>query len=84
MINLLGFSFIAFISRPVVDIGLILLVIGLVTVILAKRITRVERHSNEVSNKDRLYVMLKIIGLVIMLAGFICISVDLIIFFVRK
>ena len=84
MFDLLGVSLIQFISKPLIAVGLILIVIGLATVVLAKRITRVARQSNSVSNSDRLYVFLKILGLVLILAGFICISIDIIEYIISK
>ena len=84
MFSLLGVSLIQFISRPLIAVGLILLIFGLATVILAKRITRVARKSNNVSNEDRLYVTFKIIGLLLMLAGFICVSIDIVSYIVAK
>ena len=84
MFDLLGVSLIQFISRPLIAVGLILIIIGLATVILSKRITRVARQSNKVSNSDRLYVFLKILGLVLILAGFICISIDIVAYIVNK
>lgn len=84
MNNLLGVSIAQFLGRPLIAVGLILLVIGLVTVCLAKRITRVARQSNNISSKDKLYVILKTIGLLVMLAGFICVSVDIIRYIVNR
>ena len=84
MIELLGVSLKQFISKPLIAIGLVLIIFGVVAVILAKRISRVARQSDEVSTNDKVYVTLKIIGLLLMLAGFICISVDIIIYIVNK
>ena len=84
MNNLLGVNLQQFISEPLILIGLILLTIGLATTILAKRIARVARQTNNVPNNDRIYVVFKVLGLLLMLAGFICISVDIIIYIVNK
>ena len=84
MFNLLGVSIDQFLSRPLIVVGLILIIIGLATVILSKRITRVARQTNNVSNSDRIYVFLKVLGLILMLAGFICISIDIVTYIVNK
>lgn len=84
MNSLLGVSLIQFISQPLIAIGLILLIIGLATVVLAKRVTRVSRQSDKVENDDRMFVAFKVIGLLLMLAGFICISVDIIMYIVNR
>lgn len=84
MFNLFGASLNQFLAKPLIVIGLILIVIGLSTVILSKRITRVARQSNKVSNSDGLYVFLKILGLLLILAGFVCISIDIVTYIVNK
>ncbi len=84
MSNLLGVSIDQFLGQPLIAVGVILLIIGLVTIVLAKRITRVARQSNKISNSDKLYVTLKIVGLLVMLAGFICVSINIITYIVNK
>lgn len=83
MINLLGVTLRQFLSNPLIIVGLILLAIGIATVALAKRITRVGRQTNEVDNNDRMYVTFKVMGLLLMLAGFICVAVDIILYIVK-
>ena len=78
MNNLLGVSLRHFLGQPLIIVGLILLVLGVATVVLAKRIAKVSRQTNEVPNDDKVYVTLKVIGLLLMLAGFICVSVAIV------
>lgn len=84
MKNLLGVSFIEFLNQPLIIVGLILLAFGIATAILAKRITRVARQSDEVDPNDRVYTAFKVIGLLLITAGFVCISVDIILYIVNK
>ena len=84
MNELLGVSLAQFLGKPLILIGLIFLTIGLATVILARRIARVARHSNDISKSDRVYVTFKIIGLIMMLVGFILVSIDIIMYICDK
>lgn len=70
MFNLLGKPLIDYLSDPLIIIGLILLAIGFATVILAKRITRVARQSNEIESNDAIYVTLCVIGIIVLVVGF--------------
>lgn len=83
MINLLGVSLIQFLNKPLIIVGLILLSIGIATCVLAKRITRVARQQDEIDPEDRMYTAFKIIGLLLILAGFICVGVDIILYITR-
>ena len=83
MTNLLGVTLIQFLNQPLIIIGLILLAIGIATVTLAKRITRVARQSNNVDHNDKMYVTFKVIGLLLIVAGFICVAVDIIFYIVK-
>lgn len=80
MINLLGVSLVQFLHKPLIIVGLILLSIGIATCVLAKRITRVARQQNEIDPEDRMYTAFKIIGLLLILAGFVCIAVDIVLY----
>ena len=84
MKSLLGVSFIEFLNQPLIIVGLILLAFGIAMAILAKRITRVARQSDDVDPNDRIYSAFKIIGLLLIIAGFICISVDIILYIVNR
>lgn len=83
MINLLGVSLVQFLNNPLIIIGLILLAIGIATCVLAKRITRVARQQNDIDPEDRMYTAFKIIGLLLILAGFICVGVDIVLYIVK-
>lgn len=80
MINLLGVSLIQFLHNPLIIVGLILLSFGIATCVLAKRITRVARQQNEIDPEDKMYTAFKIIGLLLILAGFICIAIDIVLY----
>jgi len=80
MINLLGVSLLQFLHKPLIIVGLILLAFGIATCVLAKRITRVARQQNEIDPEDRMYTAFKIIGLLLILAGFVCIAVDIVLY----
>lgn len=54
-----------------VIVGIILAVVGLSMIFLAKRFTRACRKTDDVEDNDRLYVALKIIGLILVVAGLI-------------
>jgi len=82
--NLFGISLIQFLNKPLVIIGLILLSFGIATAFLAKRVTRVARQKNEIENSDRIYLTFKIIGLLLILAGFIFVAVDVILYIVNR
>lgn len=70
MFNLLGKPLIEYLSDPLIIIGLILLAIGFATVILARRITRVARQSNEIDNNDTIFVTIRVIGIIVLVVGF--------------
>ena len=84
MLNLLGVSFREFLNQPLIIVGLILLAFGIAIAVLAKRITRVARQDDEVDPNDRVYTAFKVIGLLLITAGFVCISVDIILYIVNK
>ena len=54
-----------------VIVGIVLAVVGLALAFLAKRITRVFRHSDEIADNDKLFITIKAIGLVLVLGGLI-------------
>ena len=80
MVNLLGVSLIQFLHNPLIIVGLILLSFGIATCVLAKRITRVARQQNNIDPEDKMYSAFKIIGLLLILAGFICIAIDIVLY----
>ncbi len=56
---------------PMFTVGIILAVVGVAIGILAKRITRVVRKSNEVENNDKILISLKLVGLVLLFCALI-------------
>lgn len=70
MFNLLGKPLVEYLSDPLIIIGLVLLAIGFATVILAKRITRVARQSNEIESDDGIYITIRVIGIIVLVVGF--------------
>jgi len=67
--SLLAMSVWEYISQTNVIIGLSLVIIGIVIAMLAMRITRVVRRTNQVSSNDSLVLAMRIIGLIFILAG---------------
>lgn len=84
MVNLLGVSLVQFLNNPLIIIGLILLACGIATCVLAKRITRVARQQNEIEENDRMYTGFKITGLLMIVAGFICVAVDIVMYIIAR
>jgi len=70
-----------FIERPMVIVGLSLIIVGVALAFLARRIARAVRHSNVVESNDKAFLIPKITGLVMVIAGFVLIAVDMILFF---
>ena len=70
-----------FIERPLVIVGLSLIIVGVALAFLARRIARAVRHSNNVESNDKAFLIPKITGLVMVIAGFVLIAVDMILFF---
>jgi len=60
-----------YLSQTTVIIGVSLLVIGLAIAMLAKRITRIARKSNDIQEDDRLLLFLRVIGLLFVICGFV-------------
>lgn len=73
-----------FSESPVIIVGLALIALGVALGFLARRVTRAVRHSNEVSSKDKLFLTLKIIGMALVIAGFICVAVQLVVYFATR
>lgn len=67
--SLLAMSVLDYISQTNVIIGLSLVVIGIVVAMLAMRIARVVRRTNEVSANDSIVLAMRIIGFIFILAG---------------
>ncbi len=64
-------SFAKVISDPIYIISIILAALGIACALIAKKITKVVRKTEEVKPDDKLYLMLKLAGLGLILIGFI-------------
>lgn len=56
---------------PMFTAGIVFAVLGVTIGVLAKRITRVVRKSNEIENNDKILVSLKLVGLVLLFLALI-------------
>ncbi len=84
MYFLLGRTLEQFLSEGLVIISIALIAVGVAVGFLARRITRAVRQNNDVDNHDKLFLTLKIIGMVLILAGFLCIAIEVIIYLVNR
>ena len=85
MLNfLLGRTLQQFLQEGLVIVGIALIAVGVEVGFLARRITRAVRQNNEVSSQDRLFLALKITGMVLVLAGFVCIGVEIVIYLATR
>lgn len=80
MQNLLGRTLMQFLSQPLVLTSLILISVGIAVALLSRRLTRVYRQKNEIKESDKIYVTLKIVGLLLVIAGFALITADIIMY----
>ena len=60
-----------YLQLPSIIVALTLIIIGLVSVILSSRIVRTVRKVDAVENNDRMLLAIRILGLVLMIVGFI-------------
>lgn len=65
----LCYSLVDMITNPTILTSLILLALGLALSILAKRITRAVRKTADISSDDKLLLLLRAIGVVLMILG---------------
>ncbi len=79
MFNQLGVDLLTFLNQAFVIVGMALIVLGVATVVLAKRLTRVGRKTNDVSDDDKMLKTFRVVGLLVLLAGFITIAVGIIV-----
>ena len=56
---------------PMFTAAIIFAVVGLTIGVLAKRITRVVRKTNEVENNDKILIVLKLVGLILLFLALI-------------
>ena len=61
----------AYFKEPSVIVGLVLIILGLVSVMLSSRIVRTIRKVDVVENNDRMLLAIRIVGLVLMIVGFV-------------
>lgn len=80
MQHLLGRTLAQFLNEPLALIALIIISVGVSLALLARRITRVARQKNNVSETDKVYITLKIIGLLMVVVGFVFITADVILY----
>lgn len=70
MLSILGISiwenFVKWLSMPQIWVAIALIIIGTSMVFLARRITRVVRKSNSISEKDKIYIGIKCTGIALM------------------
>ena len=64
-------SFATVISDPIYIISIILASLGIACALIAKKVTKVVRKTEEVKPDDKLYLLLKLAGLGLILVGFI-------------
>ncbi|NCB48506.1 MAG: hypothetical protein EOM55_02660 [Clostridia bacterium] len=84
MQNLLGRNLAQFLDEPLVFIGLIVISVGIAIALLSRRIARVAKHKNKIKEDDKVYVTFKIIGLMLVIAGFILVGTDIIMYILGK
>ncbi len=77
-ISQLGFDLISLLTNATVWTSLILVIIGLSLSFLSARITRMVRKTSEVNTDDKLLVILRAIGLVLIVLGLIILIIMLI------
>ena len=64
-------SFAKVIGDPVYIVSIILASLGLAISLISKKVTKVVRKAEEVRPDDKLYIGLKVCGLVLILVGFV-------------
>ena len=64
-------SLLSFLSNPFIIVALILLIIGISMALLASKITATVRKTNQVAKNDKLLIILKTIGTIIICLGFV-------------
>lgn len=81
---LLARSLNQFLANPLCIIGLVFITAGVAMAFLARRVTRMAHHTNNVSDDDKLYVTLKIAGLVLVGIGFLLVAINIIIYIANR
>lgn len=70
-LGLLLESFDKVITDPIYIASIIFASLGIACALIAKKVTKVVRKTDQVDSKDKLFLMLKVIGLGMILAGFV-------------
>ena len=70
-LGLLLESFEGVITDPIYIASIIFAALGIACALIAKKVTKVVRKTEQVDPKDKLYLMLKLVGLGLILAGFL-------------
>ncbi len=63
-------------SQPNVIIGLILLAIGLIVAIIAKKVTKMVRKTNKVEANDKILLIMKAFALTVILVSLIVMVIE--------
>lgn len=63
-------------TQPNVLTGIILLVIGVLAALLAKKITKLIRKSDKIEPNDRIFLVIKAFALVVILAALIVMIIE--------
>lgn len=71
MLSLLLMNFQEYLLSPARIAGLSLIIIGIATVFIAKKLTRVIKKQSNIDKSDRTYVTILTVGFVLILAGMI-------------
>lgn len=74
-LGLLLESFEQVITDPIYIASIIFAALGIACALIAKRITKAVRKTDNVDPKDKVYLMLKIAGLAMILAGFVLLMI---------
>ena len=72
---LLAVKFSEFITRWNVVLGILLCSLGLALIFLARRVTQTIEKTDTVSKASKVYIVTKIAGVVVLLAGMILIAI---------
>lgn len=73
-----------FLAENLTIVGLIFITAGIAMAFLARRLTRAIHHTNEVAEDDRMYNILKILGVLLVGIGFALIAINIIVYIAGK
>lgn len=76
MLAQLGISFGEMLGKTGVIVGIILAILGVVLAVLAVRLTRAIRKAEEYDPNDKLVLIFKVVGLVLILVGFVTMALS--------